>query len=88
MLLTTARFASPNGKFFLPEGVLPANEVKRKDLAEAIPEDSEAEPVSTPAPKKIEKTLDPVPVAAQKPAEDLLLKKALETLANAKAKKK
>lgn len=88
MLLTTARFASPNGKFFLPEGVLPANEVKRKDLAEAIPEDSEAEPVSTPTPKKIEKTLDPVPATAQKPAEDLLLKKALETLANAKAKKK
>ena len=89
MLLTTSRYASPNGKFFLPDGVTPASEVKRKDLAEAIPDEAEADPGTSPTPKKIEKkAIEPVDTTAQKPTEDLLLKKALETLANAKAKKK
>ncbi len=90
LLLTTSRFASPNGKFFLPDGVTPGSEVKRKDLAEAIPEESEADPGNSPSQKKIEKTrLDPVAVTAEKPSEDLLLKKALETLlSTAKGKKK
>ena len=87
MLLTTSRYASPNGKFFLPEGVTPSTEVKRKDLAEIIPDESETEPVATPSPKKIEKTLDPVVAAPQKPAEDLLLKKALEMMSNKNKKK-
>lgn len=91
MLLTTARYSSPSGKFFLPEGVTPNVEVKRADLAEAnTPDDEEAQPKpnsspsTTPAP-----TPTPTVVAPQKPSEDLILKKGIEVLSNnSKVKKK
>jgi carboxyl-terminal processing protease len=92
MLLTTSRYASPTGKFFLPEGVTPNVEVKRADLADAsTPEDEEEEQPKTnrtPSPSATPSATPPV-VAPQKPAEDLILKKAIEVLTtNAKAKKR
>lgn len=92
MLLTTSRYAAPSGRFFFPDGVLPNVEVKRQDLAAAtIPDDTDNEPSPSPsagAPNK-NVTPTPTPAGAAKPAEDLLLKKAIEVLTtNAKAKKK
>ena len=94
-LLTVARYASPNGKFFLPEGVTPSVEVKRKDVADAsaldeLDPDASPAPSTTPNPSDKDKATKPVTQAApQKPAEDLLLKKAIEVLTTAnKAKKK
>lgn len=91
MLLTTARYASPSGKFFLPEGVTPNVEVKRADLAEAGTPDDEEEarskpntPSTTPSPGAT-----PAVPAQQKSSEDLILKKAVEILSNsAKVKKR
>lgn len=90
MLLTTARYASPNGRFFFPDGVLPNIEVKRQDLATVtVPDDADNEPTPSPAtsPGATNKSAPPAPspTPANKPAEDLLLKKAIEV---AKAKKK
>lgn len=90
MLLTTSRYASPNGKFFFPEGVMPATEVKRQDLAAILPDDVDTEPSPKPstAPTATP-TPTPTPATAGKPGEDLILKKAIEVLTTgAKAKKK
>lgn len=89
MLLTVARYASPSGKFFLPDGVNPAIEVKRKDLAEAAaPDEVDNEPSPSPTASASGKTA-PAAEAGQKPVEDLLLKKAIEVISSAsKAKKK
>jgi carboxyl-terminal processing protease len=92
MLLTTSRYASPSGKFFLPEGVTPSVEVKQNDLADAgTPEDEEeaqpkpnTSPTATPTP-----STPPAVAAPQKSAEDLILKKAIEVLTTSgKAKKR
>jgi carboxyl-terminal processing protease len=90
MLLTTSRYAAPSGRFFFPDGVLPNVEVKRQDLAAAtIPDDSDTEPSPSPTAGAPNKNVapTPTPTAATKPAEDLLLKKAIEVLTT-KAKKK
>jgi len=78
LLLTTARHASPNGKIFMTEGVIPNVEVKRADLAD-LGDDS-----NRPAGEG-----QPPAVVGPKPSEDLMLKKAIEVLSSgAKAKKK
>jgi len=95
LLLTTARYASPSGKIFMTEGVTPNVAIKRSDLAEVTtPDDNDADnnqtspaqprtPAATPAPSAA------TPAAAPKPAEDLMLKKAIEVLTNgAKTKKR
>jgi carboxyl-terminal processing protease len=86
LLLTTARHASGAGKIFMIEGVTPSVEVRRLDLAEvATPDDTENEnaqpkpnaPTATPAPSVAPR---PAPAPAAKPAEDVMLKKAIEVL--------
>ncbi len=92
MLLTVSRYASPSGKFFLPDGVTPSVEVKRKDLAEAAaPDEVDGAPSPSPSatPSKDQAAATATPATGQKPAEDLLLKKAIEVLTTGvKAKKK
>jgi carboxyl-terminal processing protease len=93
-LLTTARYASPAGKVFMTEGVSPSVEVKRADLAEvATPDDNDDQ--AQPAPPRAPSTApSPTPTApkltvAPKPAEDLMLKKAIEVLtSNTKVKRR
>ncbi|MFN0112082.1 MAG: S41 family peptidase [Blastocatellia bacterium] len=75
LLLTVARHASPNGKIFMADGVVPNVEVKRADLADLGGDESGREG-------------QPPVVVAPKPTEDLLLKKAIEVVTTAKAKKK
>ncbi len=75
LLLTTARYASPQGRIFMLEGVVPSIEVKRTDLAEVVPPE-ENEPEARPATPRP----GAVPSAAPKPADDLLLKRAIEVL--------
>ena len=78
LLLTTARHASPNGKIFMADGVVPNVEVKRADLAELGGEENR------PAGEG-----QPPAVVGPKPSEDLMLKKAIEVLSTgSKAKKK
>ncbi len=82
LLLTVARHASPSGKVFMTDGVTPNVEVKRADLAEVTPpeEGKQQQPQTEGAP--------PV-VVAPKPADDLMLKKAVEVLTSgAKAKRR
>ncbi|HYE75964.1 MAG TPA: S41 family peptidase, partial [Blastocatellia bacterium] len=93
MLLTTARYSSPSGKFFLPEGVTPNVEVKRAELAEAgTPDDEEeAQPKPNSSPTTTPSPTPSVPQVAvpQKPSEDLILKKGIEVLTTgSKVKKK
>src|SRR5215468_3673495 len=79
LLLTVARYAAPSGKIFMTDGVTPNVEVKRADLAEIGPSD-EGKQQAEGAP--------PV-VVAPKPADDLMLKKAIEVLTSgAKAKRR
>jgi carboxyl-terminal processing protease len=75
LLLTTVRYASPQGRIFMLEGVLPSIEMKRTDLAEVVPPE-ENEPEARTAPPRP----GTVPSAVPKPADDLLLKKAIEVL--------
>jgi carboxyl-terminal processing protease len=88
-LLTVARYASPNGKIFMTDGVTPNVEVKRTDLAEVNPDETEAdkqkkEPVA-PAPGGAA----PPNIVAPKSGDDVMLKKAVEVLSTgAKAKKR
>lgn len=78
LLLTTARHASPTGKIFMADGVVPNVEVKRADLAELGGDENR------PAGEG-----QPPAVVGPKPTEDLMLKKAIEVLSTgAKAKKK
>lgn len=80
LLLTVARHASPNGKIFMTDGVVPNVEVKRADVAEVIGDGDDARP---------QQEGQPPVVVAPKPSEDLMLKKAIEVLTSgAKAKKK
>src|SRR5215470_6672686 len=80
LLLTVARYAAPSGKVFMTDGVTPNVEVKRADLAEIGPSDEGKQQQSDGAP--------PV-VVAPKPADDLMLKKAIEVLTSGgKAKRR
>lgn len=81
LLLTTARHASPSGLVFMTAGVTPNEEVKRADLAD----------VGTPDEGKQGQQNEGAPpvVVAPKPADDLMLKKAIEVLTSgAKAKRR
>lgn len=91
-LLTVARYASPGGKIFMTDGVTPNVEVKRTDLAEVNPDESEdnkqqkKEP-APPAPGAGGTT--PPNIVAPKSGDDVMLKKAVEVLTTgAKAKKR
>lgn len=91
MLLTTSRYASPSGKFFLPEGVTPSVEVKRADVADANTPDEEEEQSKTSRTPNTPATPSATPpaVVPQKSSEDLILKKAIEVLTTgAKVKKR
>jgi carboxyl-terminal processing protease len=80
LLLTVARHAAPSGKIFMTDGVTPNIEVKSADLAEVGPTDegNQQQPEGAP----------PI-VVAPKPADDLMLKKAIEVLTSgAKAKRR
>jgi carboxyl-terminal processing protease len=94
LLLTVARYAAPSGKVFMTDGVTPSVEVKRADLAEVgSPEEADQRPERkpTPAPGTAPQpqTETPPVVVAPKPAEDLMLKKAIEVLtSNTKVKRK
>jgi len=80
LLLTVARYAAPSGKIFMTDGVTPNVEVKRADLADIGPSDDGKQPQADGAP--------PV-VVAPKPADDQMLKKAIEVLTSgAKAKRR
>ncbi len=100
-LLTTARYASPSGKIFMTEGVTPNTEVKLNELADLVtPEDKEEtpptqsqpqnqKPGATPAPSAPATAANAASTVPAKPAEDFILKKAIEVLTTgAKAKKK
>ncbi|MCG3160157.1 MAG: hypothetical protein JMDDDDMK_01193 [Acidobacteria bacterium] len=82
LLLTVARHAAPSGKIFMTDGVTPNVEVKRADLAD----------VGTPDEGKQGQQQNegaPPVVVAPKPADDLMLKKAIEVLTSgAKAKRR
>lgn len=79
LLLTTARHASPTGKIFMADGVVPNVEVKRADLADLGGDDSQRSGAEG----------QPPVLVAPKPSEDLMLKKAIEVLTSgAKTKKK
>ena len=80
LLLTVARYAAPSGKIFMTDGVTPNVEVKSADLAEIGPSDE----------GKQQQAEGPPPVVvAPKPADDLMLKKAVEVLTSgAKAKRR
>ena len=75
LLLTTARHASPTGKIFMADGVVPNVEVKRADLAELGGDENR------PAGEG-----QPPAMVGPKTSEDLLLKKAVEVLSKAKKK--
>lgn len=80
LLLTVARYAAPSGKVFMTDGVTPNVEVKRADLAEVEPSNEGNQQQTEGAP--------PV-VVAPNPADDLMLKKAIEVLTSgAKAKRR
>lgn len=91
LLLTVARYASPTGKIFMTDGVVPNVEVKRADLAEVAGEDGDQQRPSAPRTGNAPQQQDGAPpvVVAPKSSEDLMLKKAVEVLTSgAKAKKK
>ena len=79
LLLTVARYAAPSGKIFMTDGVTPNVEVKRADLAD----------VASPDEGKQQTEDAPPVVVAPNPADDLMLKKAIEVLTSgAKAKRR
>lgn len=88
LLLTVARYASPNGKIFITDGVVPNVEVKRADLAEVTGDDSDQPKPNQQRPANSSEGNPPV-VVAPKPSEDLMLKKAVEVLTSgAKTKRR
>ncbi|HMV49627.1 MAG TPA: S41 family peptidase, partial [Blastocatellia bacterium] len=88
LLLTVARYASPNGKFFMTDGVVPNVEVKRADLADVNGEDGDQPKPNQPRQANAPEGAPPV-VVAPKPTEDLMLKKAVEVLTSgAKTKRR
>jgi carboxyl-terminal processing protease len=88
LLLTVARYASPNGKIFMTDGVVPNVEVKRADLAEVAGEDGDQPRQNQQRQTNTPEGTPPV-VVAPKPVEDLMLKKAVEVLTSgAKTKRR
>ena len=89
-LLTIARYASPNGKIFMTEGVTPNVEVKRADLAEpgSVDEDKDKKTPLEPTRVNTPDGTAPPNIVAPKSGEDVMLKKAIEVLTAAKAKKR
>lgn len=94
LLLTTARYSAPSGKVFMTDGVTPTVEVKRADLAEvATPDENEENKQQnqqrSPNTQQPQGGNAPPVVVAPKPADDLMLKKAIEVLTSgAKAKRR
>ena len=86
-LLTVARYASPNGKIFMTDNVMPNVEVKRADLAEVNPDDENKPADKTNPPAPAQPGMAPPAIVAPKAGDDLMLKKAVETL-SAKMKKR
>ncbi len=87
LLLTVARYASPTGKFFMTDGVVPNVEVKRADLADVNEDGDQPRPNQSRQGNTPEGA--PPVVVAPKPTEDLMLKKALEVLTSGtKAKRR
>ena len=76
LLLTTARYAAPSGKIFMVEGVTPNVEVKRPDLAEVAGQQGQDDAAAGGA--------TPPVVVAPKPSDDVMLKKAVESLTKRK----
>ncbi len=89
LLLTVARHAAPSGKVFMTDGVTPSVEVKRADLADVgAPDDDNQNKQAQPRTQPQTEGAPPV-VVAPKPADDLMLKKAIEVLTSgAKVKRK
>ncbi len=88
LLLTVARHAAPSGKVFMTDGVTPSVEVKRADLADVGAPDNDQNPQAQPRTQPQTEGAPPV-VVAPKPADDLMLKKAIEVLTSgAKVKRK
>ncbi len=89
LLLTVARHAAPSGKVFMTDGVTPSVEVKRADLADVgTPDDNDQNKQAQPRTQPQTEGAPPV-VVAPKPADDLMLKKAIEVLTSgAKVKRK
>ncbi len=73
LLLTVSRYAAPSGKIFMLEGVMPNIEVKRPDLAEVGDGQGQDDPQGAGA-------AAPPVVVAPRPVDDVMLKKALETI--------
>ncbi|MDX2033003.1 MAG: S41 family peptidase [Blastocatellia bacterium] len=95
LLLTTSRYAAPSGKIFMTDGVIPSVEVKRPDLADVAAADEADDPNKPAAQPKKENAPQPQAgnappnLVGGKPAEDLMLKKAIEVLTTgAKAKRR
>jgi carboxyl-terminal processing protease len=87
LLLTVARHAAPSGKIFMTDGVTPTVEVKRADLAEVTTPDEGDQ--NKQGQQQQQKEGAPPVVVAPKPADDLMLKKAIEVLSSgAKAKRR
>ena len=84
LLLTTIKWASSNGKPFLPEGVKPSVEVKRPELAEAVdPDDltgNDDDPIAQPYTQGDRQNVAPEAAAPKQQPEDVQMKKALELL--------
>ena len=84
LLLTTIKWASSNGKPFLPDGVKPSVEVKRPELAEAVdPDDltgNDDDPIAQPNTQGERQNVAPEPAAPKQQPEDVQMKKALELL--------
>lgn len=87
-LLTIARHASPNGKIFMTEGVTPNVEVKRADLAEVNADEAETDNKKQPPTPPTPGAAPPPNIVAPKSGDDVMLKKAIEVLTTAKAKKR
>jgi C-terminal processing protease CtpA/Prc len=84
LLLTTIKWASSNGKPFLPEGVKPSVEVKRPELAEAVDPDeltgNDDDPIAQPNPQGERPNVAPEAASPKQQPEDVQMKKALELL--------
>lgn len=81
LLLTTVKWASPDGKAFLGEGVAPTVEVKLADNSDGIdPEELTGNDTDDVAQPSNDARPSATPEAPAQPAEDIQLKKALEVL--------
>ncbi|MGH9847507.1 MAG: S41 family peptidase [Blastocatellia bacterium] len=90
LLLTTARHASPTGQIFMVAGVTPNEEVKRADLADVATPDDADDQQRQPANQQQQQTGGATPpnLVGGKPAEDLMLKKAIEILTSGQKTKR